>query len=250
MADESSTMSIKVHGKTVEMPIEKIKTLAQQGLNQSKVQEQIKADRAKLEEDSARYDEYQKLRAHLEANPLAAQAVQRALQDPSRVLEPEATNDAWGDETQEHDVSNREMDELRRELAALKSSVAERDQKDLVSAQERQIDKEVSEYPWLESGRARDMARQQIAAMITTNPNQDLASVTALVANEMRELLEDAKTQQARAVPDRRRLQTEKPMRGAPPVSTSETPTKQSFNDGSLLKMTKEAARAFGLPVD
>ena len=47
-ADAPDSIQLKVHGKTVEMPIEKVKTLAQQGLNQSRVQEQIAAARAQL----------------------------------------------------------------------------------------------------------------------------------------------------------------------------------------------------------
>ena len=257
-ADAPDSIQLKVHGKTVEMPIEKVKTLAQQGLNQSRVQEQIAADRAQLEQDSGRYSEFQKLRSHLEANPRVAEAVQRALQDPDSVLTPResAPVDDWSGEStvsetaKESVVGSAELNDLRRQVAEMKAKEEQRDEREATTMRSEAISTEVSSYPWLESGRAQEMAKSQIAAVMSQDPTADLASVTAIVANDMRELLEDAKTSQARAVPDRRRLQTERPQRGAPPVTSTKTPTKADLVDGSLLKLTKEAARSFGLPVD
>ncbi len=261
-ADATSEIELTVRGKTVAMPIEKVKTLAQQGLSQQQKSEALAAERRELEEKKAGYSEYQKLQAHLQANPTVAQAVQRALQDPHAVIagvtpagggdEPDDDLDLPGGTTsrsQEQPVHNQELAQLRRELAELKAKDQERDARDATTHQDQAINAEVGEYPWLESDKVRSMARAQIAAALAADPSADLASVTAVVANDIKSVMEEAKTSRVETVPSKRRLSTERPTRAAPGITVDKPPTKEDLDNGNLLKMTKDAARAFGLPV-
>tara|TARA_R110002020_G_scaffold47968_5_gene137161 strand:+ start:434 stop:1249 length:816 start_codon:yes stop_codon:yes gene_type:complete len=255
-ADVPDEMVLRVHGKDVPMPTSKVVTLAQQGLNQARAQEQLAADRTALEQDSTRYEEYKRLRAHLDANPLVAKAVAQAVQDPQSVLSPSAHRDGDADDydddqpQRQEQRSTPELDDLRRQVAELSARDKQRDAAEATTLQGTRIDSEVSEYPWLEKGRIRDVAKSQIAAVMANDPRADLASVTAVIADDMKSMLEEVRTDSASRVSARRRLQTDKPSRGTPGVIPKEAPTKNDLENGNLLKLTKDAARAFGLPVD
>ena len=251
--NQPDEMVVRVNGTDVRMPTSKVVTLAQQGMNQQRVQEQIAADRSALEGDSTQYKECKRFQTHLAANPTIAKAVAQALENPSSVLNAQSDDGFGSDDNYDQEGAPQDTQaiaDLRRELMELKNTNQARDEQDATTRQASAIDTEMSEYPWLkEEGYARKMAKSQIATAMSAGSG-DLASVTAVVADDLRKFLEEARTKQANQVPGRRLLQTERPTRGTPPVSTDKPLTKADLSNGNMLKALQKSARAFGIPVD
>lgn len=253
--DAPKTIDIVDRGKTLTMTLDKVKTLAQQGLGQERKARELDAQRQALQSDTAEYEDYKKLRAHLNANPETARAIDIALKNPASVLQPQQRGDDLGDldgiaDPDPAPRSTVELDELKRQVADLKQANQARDQDDLVTRQRSRIADEVGEYPWLKGSKVTTMAQQQIAQAMAADPHADLASVTAVVAGDFKAMLEESQTAKAQNSKLRQPLRTEPTNRGTPLVKVDKPITKEDLNNGRVSRLVKEAAKAWGLPVD
>lgn len=255
-------IEIKVRGKKQMVPLDKVVTWAQQGLNQEGTAKQLQAERAALEGDGERYREYQKYREYMEAHPTTARAVQAAIRNPDSVLNPQVAASADLDDPEAGllgtpRASTAPSPEVTQELAALHSKIAElvdanqsRSDLDAENLARSAIESEANSYPWLKSDKVAPLAQDRIKSIMRADPRASLAAVTASVAGEFQELIQAEQTTRIEKANQRKQLRVEKPARWTPELSMKTPPTKKDLANGNLLKLTKEAARAFGLPVD
>ncbi len=255
-------VEIKVRGKKQMVPLDKVVTWAQQGLNQESTAKQLQAERAALEGDGARYREYQAYRDYMEAHPTTARAVQAAIRNPDSVLNPQVAASADTDDPDADLLGTPRSTgalppEVTQELQSLHSKIAElvdanqsRSDLEAENLARSAIESEANSYPWLKSDKVAPLAQDRIKNIMKADPRSSLAAVTASVASEFQDLIQAEQTIRIEKANDRKQLRVEKPARWTPELSMKTPPTKKDLQDGNLLKLTKEAARAFGLPVD
>jgi hypothetical protein len=255
-------VELKVRGKTLTVPLEKALILAQQGMVQQQNAERLAVEKAAFEAKATRYAEYERFTGHLEGHPDVAKAVELAINDPQRVLNPspqrqkqEVDDDLYGEEKQTRDngadqATRNDILALRQEIAALKEKESVRDAAESAGARSGTIDREISDYPWLKAPKMAALAKAQIASTLAANPEAGLAQVTAEVAGQFREAFEAEQTAKVETARNKSRLRTEKPTRGTPIPGMKKAPTKEDLAGGKLLAPLKQMARDWGYTVD
>lgn len=246
------TFKLKRHGKEHEVPAAKAVDLAQKGLDYEIRMTELKAKEDALTQDGKRYEDYKRLRQHLESNPQVAKAVAMALDQPDAVLnratrksEPQAEDDEEPAETK-HQQPNEELSRLQRELAEVRQTLTNQQERDSRSQVENRIKKEIADYPWL-TGKQADLAYRQAVAYLRDRPNDSLESAVSIVASEFKEAMEERQAMSLKKSRSNEAFRTEPPSRGAPVATTPPKLDKTSFNNGKLHSAAMDAARQFGL---
>lgn len=247
---------LKRHGKTVKLPEDKVLDLAQMGFDYTEKSTALKAERERFKADATRYGEYETLRNHLDANPDVAKAVAKALEDPQSVLSPQAppredyTFEQGGDQTPPRDKeAHSEIQALKAQVSALMKADSQRNVSESRTAANVLISSEIASYPWL-IGKAKETAMARIVSEMERDSTQSPSAVTAIVATEIRELLEEDQQRRLDESKPKERFRPEPPGRGIPLPKPPEKLDKHSLQNGKMLAAVKDAARSFGLPVD
>jgi hypothetical protein len=243
---------LKRHGKEHEVPLPKAIDLAQKGLDYEIRMSELKTKEEALAQDGKRYEDYKRLRQHLESNPQVAKAVAMALDQPDAVLqratqrkaEPQADDDEVAEAPAPQ--PSLELNQLQRELAEVRGKLAERDSREQSQAVEQRIKKEIADYPWL-TGKQADLAYRQAVAFLRDNPRDSLESAVSVVASEFKEAMEERQKDSLAKSRSRESFRTESPSRGSPVATTPPKMDKGSFNNGKLHQAAMDAARQFGL---
>lgn len=263
VAELPAELELTRHGKKVKLPLAKAIELAQQGFDYTEKSTELKAERDALRADAKRYEEYQVLRDHLDSDPNAAKAVAQALADPNAVLNPRPQPKGKQDDDYDfgddeggkpagpvRDIeAHTEIQGLKAQVAALLKDNRKRNETEGRSAADSLVTSEIASYPWL-VGKAAENAKSRIVAELERDPTQSPSAVTALVANEIRELLEEDQERRRVASEPRKKLRMEPPGRGIPLPIPPKKMDKKSLTDGTMLAAVKDAARHFGIPVD
>lgn len=243
---------LKRHGKEHEVPLPKAIDLAQKGLDYEIRLTELKAKEDALAQDGKRYEDYKRLRQHLESNPQVAKAVAMALDQPEAVLQ--RANQRKAEPADADDEStetpapqpNQDLTQLQRELAEVRQQLANRESREQTQAVEQRIKKEIADYPWL-TGKQADLAYRQAVAYLRDNPRDSLESAVSIVASDFKEAMEERQKASLDKSRSREPFRTEPPSRGTPVATTPPKMDKNSFNNGALHKAALDAARGFGL---
>lgn len=248
------TLKLKRHGKEQEVPLPKAIDLAQKGMDYEIRMGELKAKEEALAQDGKRYEDYKRLRAHLESNPNVAKAVAMALDQPDNVLR-KATRQSETRATEVDDdeptevaapQATEELKAVQRELAEVRAHLkAQRDQ-EVISGIDTRIKTEIADYPWL-SGKQADLARRQVKAHLLEHPNDSVESAASIVASEFKDAMEEKQKASLDKSRSRESFRTEPPHRGSPVTTPPAKMDKTSWNSGKLHTAALDAARQFGL---
>lgn len=245
--DGEPFLVVKRRGQEAALTRDKAIELAQKGLDYERKM-------AEINEEKARFRDYAELDAALKADPRKKEAVRRAFMDPDSVLSPrpsrassETDRDDDDPQVEERSAPNPKIEELERELNALKQREGQRAQREAVSATERAVGKAIDSYEFLS---AREAGKKQVMRLalgyLREDPHLPIDEAVASAVAEHSAVLKEAQTKELERSERSGAHRGIRPDAGSPLVGTTDRPkfSKDRLR-GHTHKAALEAARQF-----
>jgi hypothetical protein len=235
------TITIKRHGEEIVLPIDKVRDLAAKGFDYETKMGALKSERSALEGDTVRFREYQSFYAQVQADPVLGQAIQKAIANPSAVVNGYAGTDSYSDDDDDYAPSKNEA-ALRREIEELKSGIHRvtadlRNSKAIAAAEQSQkrLESEISSYPWLKDGEVASLAREYAEGELARNPSETVEAAVARAATKFRDILEKKQGVRVAQIDSKQEFRTESPTNGSPSAEVPQKYTPSDLANGTVL---------------